>query len=160
VRFIVRRRTTCGHAKNTKVVIPWPTPDAAGLSSGRTVIVRENAGGGFIYSRTCNGSCRYETFLLERVAPAADWEKSMPNFDGRSLRCCKTALRPYDIAVCSVLLIAKRHLGPLIRVGTDGQDAQWFDAKMLCQTVLGYGIEYAVSDGELLPVDPGDESCR
>jgi hypothetical protein len=150
--------TSCGHAKNTKVVISWPTPDAAGLSSGRALIVGEHAGGVFIDSRRCNGSCRYETFLLERVAPPAVWERSMADFDGRSYRCCKTAFRPYDIAVCAVLLIAKRHLGPRISVRTDGEDAQWFDAKMLCQTVLGYGIEYAVTDGELLSVDPG--TCR
>jgi hypothetical protein len=85
-------------------------------------------------------------------------EKSMPDFDGRTFTCCKTAFRPYDVAVCAVLLIAKRHLGTRISVRTDGDDAQWFAAKMLCQTVLGYGIEYAVTDGELLPVDPGDES--
>jgi hypothetical protein len=51
-----------------------------------------------------------------------------------------------------VLLIAKRHLGTRIRVRTEGEDERWFDAKLLCRTVLGYGIEYAIVNGKR-PVD-------
>jgi hypothetical protein len=105
-----------------------------------------------------NGSGRYEPFLFERVAPLADWEKSSWNPKGRTFGTCKTALRPYDIAVCCALLIAKRHLGTRIGVYTDGEEVQWFNAKLLCQSVLGYGIEYAVADGKLVPIDPGGES--
>jgi len=59
--------TTCGHAKNTKVVIPWPTPDAAGLSSPRAVIVGEHAGGVFIDSRTCMARAGTKRFSLSAL---------------------------------------------------------------------------------------------
>jgi len=137
----------CGHEENAAVVIPWPTAQGAGVAGPG-----EDARGGTWYAgalvekRTCNGDCSYEGFALTRVA--AEHTRSREPGDGY-FNFCKTAFRPYDVAVTACLLVAKHRLGELIRVRTDGEDPQWFDAKMLCQTVLGYGLEYEIGDDGL-----------
>ena len=95
-------------------------------------------------SRACDGDCSYETFCLERRQKDGQLEK-----DGRIFNFCKTAFRPYDIAVTACLLIAKHVLQDEIIVRTDGDDSGWFDAKMLCQSLFGYGLEYEVVEGEI-----------
>jgi hypothetical protein len=52
---------------------------------------------------------------------------------------CKTAFKPYDVAVTAALLIAKHHWGESFEIRSCGSDAQWWDAKLICQRVLGYG---------------------
>lgn len=59
---------------------------------------------------------------------------------------CKTAFRPYDLAVISFLIIAKHYLKNNIEVSSDGEDCHWFDGKMLCQMILGYGLEYIINE--------------
>jgi hypothetical protein len=55
---------------------------------------------------------------------------------------CKTAFRPYDMAVTACLVIAKHYLQDRIVVRSDGDDDQWQDAKWLCQIELGYGLDF------------------
>lgn len=50
----------------------------------------------------------------------------------------------------SFLIIAKRHLKENIRVSSDGEDQHWFDGKMLCQIILGYGLEYQIGEEGVL----------
>jgi hypothetical protein len=50
--------------------------------------------------------------------------------------------------------VAKHYLGDDIRVNTDGEDAHWFDGKVLCQAELGYGMEYSISSDHALCLDP------
>ena len=149
----------CGHNSNSNISIPWPTAEAGGVTEDSTHAI---AGSWFagsmqlptLHTRTCNGDCSYETFMLPRSIsdnrehPITD--ASRPE-NGLYFSCCKTAFRPYDIAVTACLLIAKHHLGGQIKVSTDGRDANWWDAKMLCQHTLGYGLEYQIDgDYELL----------
>ncbi|MGH9440599.1 MAG: hypothetical protein ACRD22_22730 [Terriglobia bacterium] len=47
--------------------------------------------------------------------------------------------KPYDLAITAALLIAKHHWGENIKITSGGSDAQWWDAKLTCQRVLGYG---------------------
>jgi hypothetical protein len=54
-------------------------------------------------------------------------------------------------------MVARRSIAPGGPTRTDDEDAQWFDAKLLCHTVLGYGIDYGVADGEVRAVDPRNE---
>jgi hypothetical protein len=140
--------SNCGHPQNSEITIPWPTQDGGGLDASRRAEAGHWFAGVQIEARCCNGSCDYETFVFERNETATRTDD-----DGRIFNFCKTAFRPYDIAVTAALLIAKRHLGNKIKVSTDGTDANWFDAKMLCQTVLGYGLEYEIRDDGLVPVD-------
>lgn len=88
--------------------------------------------------RRCPGNCAFETFWFPRVAPrgAVDTDGS-----GRFCDRTKTAFRPYDIAVTSALLIARHHLGDDMRLDSDGGQVQWWEARLLCQSVLGYGFK-------------------
>jgi hypothetical protein len=59
---------------------------------------------------------------------------------------CKTARKPYDLAVTALLIIAKHHLRERIRVSSDGEDSDWSEAKALCQLLLRYGSEFKLAD--------------
>ena len=87
----------CGHARNADIQVPWPARDAHGIG--------DNAGlGGTLPYRTCNGDCSYESVWFERC-------QESESADGRVGGFCKTAFRPYDLAVTAFLVIARHHLG-------------------------------------------------
>jgi hypothetical protein len=90
--------------------------------------------------RCCNGQCAYETFRLEKCVPP----DQPPAKQGLYFEFVKTAFRPYDIAVTAVLLIAKRHLKNQLIIYTNGLDAQWADARRICQRVLGFGDWFGI----------------
>ena len=75
----------------------------------------------------------HESFVLECGSPS-------------SFNFCKTACKPYDIAVTACLVIAKNHLGDDIRVSSDGELKDWKSAIGLCQEVLGYGDNFKLGD--------------
>ena len=52
---------------------------------------------------------------------------------------CKTEHQPYDLCVQTALIILNHHLGEAIAVRSDGTDADWAEARRLCQEQLGYG---------------------
>jgi len=52
---------------------------------------------------------------------------------------CKTAQKPYDLAVCSCLILALHHFGDYISVSSDGDPADWTDAVRLVFQTFGYG---------------------
>ena len=151
----------CGHPKNPGLAIPWPAetvkpgvaPDAC------QAVVGSWFAGVVLNQRTCDGDCSYETFYFPRVLP----ERYTPvqrvicyDLNGRPVchdqrhvgkyfQFCKTAFRPYDLAVTAFLVIAKHHLGDRILVESDGTIAHWMDAVKLCQNVLGYGFDFELS---------------
>lgn len=146
----------CGHPKNEAVVIPWPSKGATGVMDPKAVGVDGGwFAGATLDTRMCGGDCSYETFSFTRVLPDKGYPYSA--HDGRPdlfFDCCKTAYRPYDVAVTAFLIVAKKHLGDDIKVSSDGEDAQWYDAKRLCYINLGYGPEFYIGDeGELLKRD-------
>ena len=65
---------------------------------------------------------------------------------GKYFGCCKTAFRPYDVAVTAFLVIAKHYLGDKIIVHSDGEMDGWKDAMNLCQDVLGYGKSFRLDN--------------
>ena len=140
----------CGHVKNAAISIPWPTADAGGIGNSLEGKAGSWFAGASLETRCCNGDCSYETFYLPRIL---EREFLQPNRERPSLyfSCCKTAFRPYDIAVTAALIVAKRRLGDQFIVSSDGEDTHWWDGKMLCQSILGYGLEYRIPDdgGEL-----------
>jgi hypothetical protein len=83
------------------------------------------------------GEYSHETFCLERID--SEFERRLNKDESLSFSFCKTARKPYDIAVCCALIIGAKHLP--IRVESDG-DEEWEDAKMLCQETLGYGERF------------------
>ena len=138
----------CGHSPGYELSIPWPAPEAGGVFAQDDPVVGTWPAGNLVITRTCDGDCSYESFVFERSYTPHHWEE--PDEEGRFFSSCKTAFRPYDLAVTAFLLIAKRHLKDSIQVATDGEDAHWFDARLLCHMELGYGLSFAVKNGYLL----------
>ena len=77
----------------------------------------------------------HETFHLARKSDK-DSYRNRSNED--CFTCCKTARKPYDIVACCLLIIAKKHIGKLIKISSDGAEEEWNDAFKLCQEYLGY----------------------
>lgn len=138
----------CGHPKNAKIVIPWPAKGAGGVNHGEPVAGNWFAGT-TLATRTCDGDCSYETvwFPADMAKEKGTYISESDTHKGLYFACCKTAFRPYDVAVTALLLIAKHYLGDGIIVSSDGEDEFWLDAKVLCYAHLGYGPEYQI-DGE------------
>jgi len=152
----------CGHPKNPNIVIPWPAPTVKpGVApNAEKAVVGSWFAGVVLNQRVCDGDCSYETFYFPRVLP--DSEKPVqpvcyyradgipvyndPRCVGKYFQFCKTAFRPYDLAVTSFLVIAKHHLGERIIVRSDGTIAHWMDAVKLCQNVLGYGLDFELDE--------------
>ena len=139
----------CGHPVNTNIVIPWPAEGAGGVAQhGEDAISGEWFAGAEITTRICNGDCSYESFIVPRILKPESWQQ--PDQNKHFGDFCKTAYRPYDLAVTAVLLAAKHHLGAQFEVSSDGDDNLWWDAKLLCFGRLGYGPEYRITDKGLI----------
>ena len=130
----------CGHQKDTEVTIPWPSDGARGVAiAGEDVKAGQWVAGTLLEKRTCNGDCSYETFHFPRVYKPGAWQELR---EGLYFNCCKTAFRPYDLAVTAFLVVAKHHLGKRLLVHSDGEVPQWQDAMLLCELELGYGLGF------------------
>lgn len=133
----------CGHPEHHELGIAWPAKDAGGVANPWTENSKSGEwyAGAEIEARTCGGDCSHETFYIERVLQPTDYLK--PDDGGRYFNCCKTAFKPYDVAVTAALIILRRHLGDEIEITSDGEDQHFFDGKMICQMALGYGLDFA-----------------
>ena len=138
-------RSDCGHKKYEFDVV-WPVKNALKFAQQykQNEQVQSWLDGAELEKRMCCGDCSHEPFIFNRVYKPETWEKSK---EGKYFSCCKTAFKPYDLAVITFLIIAKKHLGCAIDVSSDGQDYHWFDAKLICQMVLGYGLDFNVDEG-------------
>ena len=132
----------CGHNSDTELHIAWPAPDARGVIRG-AAITEAVAGawfaGALIRARCCDGDCSHETFHFPRTLEPHEWQEPK---NGLYFEFCKTAFKPYDLAVTAFLVIAKHHLQDRLMVHSDGDEAHWQDAKWLCQLELGYGLDF------------------
>jgi len=77
----------------------------------------------------------HETFLVTRERP------DLPSWDPaakESFDFCKTARKPYDLAVCLVLLSMSRHAPRSVRVGSDGDwEMEWTEARRVYKEMFG-----------------------
>lgn len=138
----------CGHPPNEELVIPYPSAEAEGVGPSWTAIDGDFYGVGVtVKHRCCNGSCCFETFAFERVKQLRPGEE--PDEDGLYGEYVKTGFRPYDVAVTAVLLVAKYHLKDQFVIHSNGADAQWADARRLCQKVLGYGDWFGIIEEQI-----------
>ena len=134
----------CGH-QEFDLGIAWPSKGAGGVGKTDEAIDAPWFAGAKIETRCCSGCCAHESFTFnETDHPGREDKKTGLCFD-----FCKTAFKPYDLAVITFLIIAKHHLKDNLKVSSDGEDEHWFDGKMFCQQALGYGMEYAVIKCEL-----------
>ena len=123
-----------------QLAIAWPSKDAIGLADAGEDVRKGNwFAGAYISKRTCDGDCSHETFHFPRVFKPHDWEEPK---NGLYFDFCKTAFKPYDLAVTAFLIVAKHHLRDRLVVHSDGEDTQWQDARWLCQMELDYGLDF------------------
>ena len=142
----------CGHPQNPDVYIPFPCDTASGIGGSGDAIYSSNPLFVELKRRTCNGVCRCESFNLPRRVDRR-WHK--PDEHGRYFYSCKTAFKPYDLAVQCVLLICKRHLGDCIVVSSGGSDFHWNDPRRFCFVHLRYRLNEfpIVRDQGLIPTE-------
>ena len=126
----------CGHEPRD-LGITWPSNDARGGVGVSSPAVGTWFAGAKLATRTCGGDCSHESFFLEASPVEPSKASSGDYFD-----FCKTAYKPYDLAVTAALIVAKNHLGDRIRILSDGETQDWGDARRLCQYVLGYGADF------------------
>ena len=84
------------------------------------------------------GDDGYETFVVPLVADSRTW--GQVSDDGRVFAFCKTACKPYDLAVTGCLLVFKHHFGENFTVSSDGDAKDWKPAQQLCLKVLGWKL--------------------
>lgn len=92
--------------------------------------------------RACSrGKCSCETMTLfsyENKGLLDIWKTNKEDF---FLGSIKTNFKPYDLAVQCLLIIARRYIRNF-SVSSDGSEEFWFDAQLVCQMNLGYGLNF------------------
>jgi hypothetical protein len=105
--------------------------------------IGENAHETFSMERKVDTNGRFTQYLNPESAVNAE-EAPAHVFD-----FCKTARKPYDIAVVCALIIAKHHFKDDIKVSSDGDiDGEWIEGKEMCQDRLGYGKDFKLDEDE------------
>lgn len=64
------------------------------------------------------------------------------DFKEAGFEFCKTAAKPYDVAVCAALVICKEFMGADLSVRSDGDDSDWVNGIELAQLALGRDIGF------------------
>jgi hypothetical protein len=145
---------SCGHPERD-LGITWPSDNAGGVSD-MSESVKDGTwfAGAKLQSRACGGDCSHESFVLPQHEPMPDYQRKESyqrtfekNGNKLSFKFCKTAYKPYDLAVTAALIIAKHHLGKTIIITSDGEANDWFDAALLLKTELGYGLDFKLDKG-------------
>lgn len=133
-----------------RVSIPWPAPQAD-LSDEINDPTASKVGGEWyagdlLLQRVAPvsdgyGDGSYESFVVQR-----EWDEDFPQPDskGRMFGFCKTAYRPYDLAVTAALIALKHHFGDDVRVTSDGDMPNWRDGQFLCMRLFGYGESFTL----------------
>lgn len=140
-------KSKCGHRKDEEVTIPWPaTPKSGDIANNWKEDPKAGHwfAGVLLEKRTCDGDCSYESVNFRRNTSKEEFKQA--NERGLLFGCCKTAFRPYDLAVQCLLVIARYHLGKDIEVSSDGEKENWAEAVTLCQEMLGYGLMFELEE--------------
>ena len=139
----------CGHPVSYELGIAWPSQNAAGVATPWREDVRGGSwfGGATIDKRACSGDCSHETCWFPRIIPEDrhthfDRHPTEENGKGWQSNFCKTAYKPYDLAVTAFLIIAKHHIKEKIWIASDGETQHWADGRILCEQFLKYGIGF------------------
>ena len=133
-----------------QISIPWPSKSAGLNEPDADPIANKTDGHWFagnlltqrvapLNNQTGMGSGDYETLVIERDKSGREFKQ--PNKQGLLFDCCKTAYRPYDLIVTAVLIALKHHF-PECEISSDGESSEWMDGQVLCENVLGYGMEF------------------
>lgn len=84
----------------------------------------------------------HEDFYFPRVVPRELVYRGAKTPRGYTFMCCKTARKPYDLAVCAALIIIKHYLGDRFCYSSDGKPTEesWPAARRLASMVLGQEV--------------------
>ncbi len=83
------------------------------------------------------GEDGHETFVIEQSFTTSKYDSK--NEKEQYFSCCKTARKPYDIAVVACLIIFKHYFGDDFSVSSDGRKVNWKEGLEAVQKHLGYG---------------------
>jgi len=110
-----------------------------GLGKGAPIIASDNV------CFNGDGELAHETFefpqIFNPVFPQSSTSRPELFFE-----FCKTAQKPYDLAVTCFLIIAKHYLKDKLVVHSDGDILQWADSMSMCQEALGYGADFSLTE--------------
>jgi len=84
------------------------------------------------------GRQAHETMSFPLLQDVPKYQAEDPELKGKAFVFCKTARKPYDIAVTSLLIIIKHHLGDDIKLSSDGTNDDWLEATVLTEKELKY----------------------
>lgn len=124
----------CGH-ESRNLGITWPSDTASGIGNQDEQVKGSWFAGAMLQHQSCGGDCSHESFIIERVYECT---YSKPDDKGRYFAFCKTAYKPYDLAVVMCLLVAQHHFGNDIVLSSDGTEAQWADGCKAVRNLFGY----------------------
>lgn len=96
---------------------------------------------GIVLNGDASQDLDHETFMFPMRPEFADRAKKL---HGNLWDFTKTARKPYDLAVCAILLVLKHHLDNQIRISSDGdrEEDEWLPAEQLVEGLLGYQVEF------------------
>ncbi len=98
---------------------------------------RPEVGDGIAFNGDTESGQDYETFALE--ANLRDVRIIVSASDGgdeRGFGCCKTAQRPYDVAVCAVLATMSARCKGDVTISSDGDATEWLEGVKLAREAL------------------------
>jgi len=81
------------------------------------------------------GELSHETFAFEAICPIQpEWRKG----EAMYFDFCKTAEKPYDVAVTASLLWLAECYGDAVEISSDGYWSEWKNGRDLFREVFGY----------------------
>lgn len=138
----------CGHPVDYRIYRTWPADHAGGIADpGENVSVARHGDTTLISMRACNGNCASHGLFLPRVL---DLRYAEPAAHGFYAGECATQFKPYDLAVTAILLSLKHRLGDAVRIFSGGTTSHFWDARLLCFMLFGFGLRYEIVAGELV----------
>ena len=122
--------------KDTKTILESQKKASIPLASDHPSEVMVNEKAGYINFNGV-GDDSHETFAVSQK------HDSQFNF-------CKTAQKPYDLAVTAVLMVIEHHAPAHFETSSDGDVEDWRPAAELNQKLFGYGYRFpaGVATGE------------
>jgi hypothetical protein len=110
--------------------------------SGYSVHTKVGLYGGLNFNGV--GDLSHETFSVREY-----YSENLDSPIQSGFNFCKTAQKPYDIAVTACLIVLKHYLGDLIEVSSDGDSSDWVDGLGLAREVTKIkGLVNPISDRE------------
>jgi hypothetical protein len=80
----------------------------------------------------------HETFAIMPEEAVNEWQSNTKH----TFACCKTARKPYDLAVQCCLVVFDHYFPDDFFVSSDGEDWAWQEARETCDGIVGYGAGF------------------